>query len=144
MTTRSISELALATISEIDRRGLQRGALAQTQVFDKALNDYVSVPAEDCKVCLLGAMSSAYNPFHPEVPGYNDGDPGGQYDDAGYQKFIDAVLDEVYTDDTFTKFYRHPRKVATNWAVATWHDQCADADADVVKAMLQRVAEKHQ
>lgn len=124
MTTnpRPISELALATIDELDRRGWTRGTLAR--IYDDTGRE--AYTEEDCKVCLLGAMSSAYNPFHPTVPGYND---DAFNHDPEYQRFIDAVEEEI-------------GKVDVGRTIPHWNDT-RSRDVRSVKALLKRVAKKH-
>lgn len=151
MTT-SISTLALATIAELERRGWSQGELAETQPIigldDDGYELYGDVSEAECKVCLVGGMSSAYNPFHPRVPGYNFSINAYMWDeetktgttvvqrasDADYQRFVDAVAAELPAESDY-------RGDVIN-RITMWNDH-DDRTFDEVKALLTRVAVKH-
>lgn len=125
----TIHTLALRTIEELKRRGWTTGTLSQdTYCFDDG--QQISVPEEHTKVCAVGAMSSAYNPFHPRWPGYGDDYP----QDIEYDKFLTAVAAEIPDIDKDG----HPSGV-----IVHFNDTYASG-VDEVIALFQRVADKHK
>lgn len=161
--TRSISELALDTIEELKRRGRARGTLGLIQVHevDEAtqIDNWVDVAEEDCQVCLIGGMSSAFNPHHPFEPGYGygswsiakDEDWSDYVEDAEYRAFVDAVIAELpdeYLNGVLPLFTRKmPGKVGETFTdiliLANFNDHWAHTDDDIY-TLLTRVAEKHK
>lgn len=158
---KKISELALDTISELDRRGWTRGALGRTHELVKDENGkpvhdengvtrIALIGEEDCKVCLLGAMSSAYNPYHPFEPGYNDPKPDDTFDEE-YEKFTKAVAAELGTNiqeyaEQFptTKSYGIPNiNDQLGYSEIGYADEADEHAVAKIKAALNRVAEKY-
>lgn len=147
---KTIHELALETLSELDRRGWFQGGLARTYLYDAAMKTHKDFTPEDAAVCAVGAMSSAYNNFDPYSPGYNDteydydnfdanGEPTLIPPDPDYKVFMDATLDMIHQTypgrGTFgeTK-YR---------SVAGFNDD-RRTDEAMVRDIFQKVAEKYK
>lgn len=147
---KTIHKLALGTISEIDRRGWFQGALAETLVKDLNMKcdcgdkgcaepGVKEIDEEVARVCLVGAASSAFNPFHPHFPGANMLGATGDY-----RMFLYAVADALPK----TAKARHLRDgafrndFAAISAIAAWNDD-DKRTVNQVKALLRKVAEKH-
>lgn len=123
--------LAIETIHELRRRGWTKGKLVQT--FEWEGENCVRVDAGVGSVCLVGAMSSAYNPFHPRMPGYND----GPYVDKDFQQFMLAVVEEILNLDLRVGEFSVPSTTVVNF-----NDIFANSVDDIID-LLQRVADKH-
>lgn len=165
---KAVRKIALGTISELDRRGWVRGTLAKLTVrgpdnmrtalrwdtheeYTFGVPSWIKIDPQEAQVCLVGAASSAYNPFYPE-------DPGMQYSEhPDYEAFLRAVLSELpkrYQKKAADSEAAYAKRVANGdleggeWveavtdAIATWNDQ-ESRTLKQVKAVLQKVADKH-
>lgn len=149
---RIIRKLALGTIGELDRRGWVKGTLLEDVVVtgkklvksswdDKEYeqDQFADVAHDVARVCLVGAASSAFNPFHPD-------NPGMVHRDADYEAFLRAVIAELpkrYQTEVAKRdkaLYISNSRVSD--VVAEWNDQNTRT-LKHVKAVLQKVADKH-
>lgn len=142
---KTIHELALESITEIDRRGWYQGTLGLIRWYQRATDTYIDVAKEDCKVCAIGAMSSAYNNFDPFKPGYNDADwvYEDENDNVGrhvgadvdYQTFMDAVLDMINQT--------HPDTIEGRWTSVAYFNDRDETTEEMVRDIFQKVADKY-
>lgn len=161
----TVSEIALKTIGEIERRGLAKGTFADIsglpleerfEGYNPADYDdegfksgvdffhYTDLPFADdvyekCKVCTMGAAGAAFY-GHPLRAPDNDGN--------GYDTFVSTLADAIDPDwrdatagenifgEPISK-YSYPSQV-----IYTWNDARERTQEDVI-ATLREVAEKH-
>lgn len=129
----SIYKLAVNTIGELKRRGWAKASLASVREG--------SPDTDTCAVCLIGAMSSAYNNFDPRFPGYGSdrayNSKTGQYeavDEPKYLKFMRTVAEEIAGGP-----------VTWDPALTCWSfNDTRGRTLEDVFAVLERVAAKHK
>lgn len=135
MKNERVRELCVGTISELKRRGWTTGTLGR--IYQMNAPD---LPEEECEVCLLGAASSAYNPFHPFVPGYGDDYDWDSLDvkvwkNPEYREFVALLNDEAIRRDPDSD----NRGLQ---AAVFYNDQVAQSVDDVI-ALLQGIHDAH-